>query len=97
MGVVLVLLYPLSLILLEATYGGPHLVFAGQSHGFRIGMTKHEVLERYKALEKSVNLRTIRTNGQGGFLALERSELLLTPELEGSGHWMAYRHEFPVY
>ena len=23
--------------------------------------------------------------------------LVLTPELEGSDHWMAYRHQYPVH
>jgi hypothetical protein len=96
-AVALALLYPLAFIVLEATYGGAHMVSAGESHGFRIGMTKREVLETYKALERSVNLRTLTTNGQGGFLALEPSELVLTPEWEASDHWMGYRDEYPVY
>jgi hypothetical protein len=93
----LALLYPLTFIVLEAAYGGPHLISAGESHGFKVGMTKQEVLDKYTALEQSVNLRTISTNGHSGFLALERSELVLTPELEGSDHWMAYRSDYPVY
>jgi hypothetical protein len=93
----LALLYPLILIVSEATYGGPHVISAGESHGFRIGMTKHEVLEKYKLLERAVNLRTLPANDQGGFLALEASELVLTSEFDGSDHWMAYRHEYPLY
>ena len=63
-------------------------------------MTKREVLERYKALEKSVNLRTLRSNTESdgfGVLALEPTELVLTPKWEASDHWMGYRSEYPVH
>ena len=71
---------------------------AGESHGFKIGMTKREVLEKYGSLNETVNLQTIGTNGVGGSaLILERSELALTPELQAGEHWMAYRSKFPIY
>ena len=95
--IVLLLAYPGALFLAQKIYGGPHAVSTGESYGFIIGMTKKEVLDKYKALNESVNLRTIGTNGTGGSaVVLERSELLLTPEFESSDHWMAYRQKFPI-
>jgi hypothetical protein len=97
-AVLLLILYVLALGLAQKFYGGPHAVLAGESHGFKIGMTKKEVLEKYGALSKTVNLRTIETNRAGGSpVILERSELLLTPDLEASDHWMAYRDKFPIW
>jgi|KBSSwiStaDraftv2_1062776.scaffolds.fasta_scaffold46030_5 hypothetical protein len=95
----LALLWPLTFIVLEATYGGPHSTYTGESYGFRIGMTKREVLETYKALEREVNLRTLTTNDHSRvcFLVIDRSELVYSAEWEGSDHWMGYRHKFPLY
>jgi hypothetical protein len=97
-AVLLLILYVAALGLAQKFYGGPHTVLVGESHGFNIGMTKKEVLEKYKSLNETVNLRTIGTNGAGGSpVVLERSELLLTPEFEASDHWMAYRDKFPIW
>src|SRR4051812_18724205 len=94
----LLILYVLALGLAEKLCGGPHTVLAGESHGFKIGMTKNAVLEKYKSLNETVNLRTIAIRGgDGSPVVLERSELQLTPEFELSDHWMAYRDKFPIW
>ncbi|NOS72794.1 MAG: hypothetical protein HOP33_23070 [Verrucomicrobia bacterium] len=92
------ILYAAGMLVAEKIYGGPHVVLAGESHSFSIGMTKKEVLKKYRDLNETVNLRTIETNRTGGSpVILERSELLLTRELELSDHWMAYRDKFPIW
>jgi len=96
--VVLVLGYPTALFVGQRIYGGPHTVSAGEAYGFRIGMTKREVLDKYRTLNEPVNLRAVEDNGTGGSaVVLEPSELLLTAEFESSDHWLAYRHKFPLY
>jgi len=95
--IVMLLAYPLFLVLAQRFYGGPHAVSAGASYGFRIGMSKQEVLDRYKALNETVNLRTIGTNGMGSSaVVLERLGLVLGPEFKSSDHWRAYRQRFPL-
>lgn len=87
-----------GLLLAEKVHGGAHVVLAGESHGFRIGMTKAEVLDKYRALDESENIRAYGADGVERLArALRPSELKLTSEFEASDHWMGYRRKFPIY
>ncbi len=96
--VVLLAVYPAYLYLAQKIYGGPHVTLAGEAYGFKIGMAKKDVFDTYKALNESGNLRTIKPDGtESSPVALEPSELLMTPELESSDHWMGYRRKEHIY
>ncbi|HSU55417.1 MAG TPA: hypothetical protein VLT36_15280, partial [Candidatus Dormibacteraeota bacterium] len=48
-----------SFFVLAQAHRAAGTVTTGESQGFKIGMTKQEVLDQYKQLEKRTNLRTI--------------------------------------
>jgi hypothetical protein len=96
--VLLFVLWVSGMLLAEKLYGGPHVVLAGKSHGFEIGMTKSEVFRRYKELNETANIRAYGADSGPGYLALEGrpSELKFRSEFESSDHWMAYRRKWPI-
>jgi len=83
----------------EKVYGGPHVVLEGKSHGFKIGMTKAEVFQRYKQLNETANIRSYGTNSDSAYIALEDSpaDLNYSSQFELSDHWMAYRWKWPIW
>lgn len=96
--VLLLVLCIAGLLLAEKVYGGAHVVLAGESHGFRIGMTKAEVLDKFRALDESENIRAYGADGVERLAHASRPvELKMTPEFESSDHWMGYRRKFPIY
>ena len=93
----LLVLWVVGLLIAEEIYGGSHVVLAGESHGFKIGMTKAEVLDKYRALNESENIRAYGPDGVQRLAPASRpAELKMTPEFETSDHWMAYRRKWPI-
>lgn len=94
----LAVLWVAGILVAEKIYGGPHVVLAGESHGFRIGMTKAEVFDKYRDLNESENIRAYGADGIERLAPASRpAELKMTPEFEASDHWMGYRRKFPIY
>jgi hypothetical protein len=92
------ILWVVGVLLAEKFYGGPHVVLSGESHGFKIGMAKVAVLEKYRDLNETANIRAYGVDGVERLAPTSRpAELKMTPEFEASDHWMAYRQKWPVY
>ena len=83
---------------LDSFNGKTHVVTAGESHGFEIGMTKAEVFTKYKTLNELADITAYGSNGVKGAALIEDkpADLKYSPEFEMSDHWMAYRHKWPL-
>jgi len=94
----LILSYVAILGALQKLYGGPQATISGEAYGFTIGMSKEEVLNKYKLLGESGNIRHVRSDGmEGSPVAFEPKDVKMTPDLKTNHHWIAYRRKFPIW
>ncbi|MBL9170537.1 MAG: hypothetical protein JNN07_22570 [Verrucomicrobiales bacterium] len=92
------LCFGIGLILCQQLWGGWRITRTGEAYGFRIGMSKRELFQRYRELGESTHLRSFDGEGQVTYLSVDgRGQWQMSPSFMSGDRWMGYRARYPVW